>query len=181
MKIFLLVILMTFSSIASANEEDNENKEIFLDRLNFIESKVNCRAKYQEQEHTNQNALQQYIECLDQLVQKSIHDDKLTKYSIQLMVTVSDAKANDKTNDINTFLLSKKKTLSKKNLKNITAWYAPFHIPYPGGHTLNDGRYYKVMIGEFKTENQAIIAHKVINDFFSKDYPKIYIVKTPFY
>lgn len=171
-RLFLFLILFLISFVARGTEETDVRGE-FFDRLKILEEQINCRATYQEIESQDPNALQQYIECLDYLVQKSIHNSASRKYTIQMMVTANDAKANDITNDL------KKLLSTKKKLKKLEVKYIPFHIPYPGGHVLNDGLYYKVIVGEFKKESDAINFRKIIKDGLFPNYQDAYVIKIP--
>lgn len=185
--IYLPSIIITLSSISSYADEreqlEVEQKKVFYTRLADLEAQISCNAQYQENESLAKDpengidptqAVQEYIDCLDFLVQKKLRDTKLSSYSVQIIVTPSDAKAKDIATNFNN------EVSKNKVFKGLKATYIPFEVPYPGGYKLNDGKYYKVIVGSFKNENEAIKLNKKIRRFFEKEYQDSFVTRVPY-
>ncbi len=150
---FFSLILSIYPVVSFSNDLEDIKK-----RIDAIEEKESCRQQFKDAEISqresknkisNADILEEYVTCIDRLVNQKRKDEKYSRYSVQLLVTANDSKAND--------LVKAYNKSAKKNelLKNAKASYIPYDIPYPGGYKLNDGRYYKVIVGSYLTEDEA--------------------------
>lgn len=184
MRLVLIILLMTLSPFVSSKEDS----EVLFDRLQVLESQVNCNKQYQNDEFKIENdttlnakkiaalkldILKKYVECVDFLVQRQSESESLYKYTVQLFVTPNEGKARDLVSDYN------KIKNNHKAISGFQATYIPYNIAYPGSYKLNDGKYYKIIVGAFDVDTDASSLLKDIKDVFKHNYKDAFITKVP--
>lgn len=154
---FILFFAISITPITSFGDEDFNSLKQSLEEIN---GRINCNSQYNEEVGKVETPLKNYVECIDLLAQRFNKSKEQSRFTVQIFVTPDEGKANDLVNDYNSNL--------KKS--DELASYIPYEVPYPGGHSLNDGRYYRIIVGSYATEKEAKSKAKKIRSSYRKNY-----------